>query len=65
VNCVVNVPNVCMCSNATAEPGAAAMGAKSLCIPFKQPAAIKDTDKCIGPDCKEKPTDYVLFGRSY
>lgn len=42
-----------------------AMGAKSLCIPFEQPAEIQATDKCIHPDCKGKPKFYTLFGRSY
>jgi len=41
------------------------MGAKALCIPFTQPAELKETDKCIGPDCVNKPTCYTLFGRSY
>ncbi|KAJ8980177.1 hypothetical protein NQ317_011422 [Molorchus minor] len=48
-----------------AEPGAPSMGAKSLCIPFEQPAEIKPTDKCIHPECKRKPLFYTLFGRSY
>lgn len=42
-----------------------AMGAKSLCIPFEQPAQIQATDKCIHPSCKNKPKFYTLFGRSY
>lgn len=49
----------------TAEPGAPAMGAKSLCIPLEQPASIQCTDKCIHPDCSRKPKFYTLFGRSY
>ncbi|XP_018784652.1 PREDICTED: bifunctional glutamate/proline--tRNA ligase [Bactrocera latifrons] len=48
-----------------AEPGAPAMGAKSLCIPFEQPAAITASDKCIHPSCVNKPQFYTLFGRSY
>ena len=44
---------------------APAMGAKSLCIPFEQPAQILTNDKCIHPDCKDKPKFYTLFGRSY
>ena len=47
------------------EPGAPAMGAKSLCIPFDQPAEIAATDKCVHPACKNKPKFYTLFGRSY
>lgn len=42
-----------------------AMGAKSLCIPFDQPAEILDSDKCIHPACNSKPKFYTLFGRSY
>lgn len=42
-----------------------AMGAKSLCIPFEQPAQIQAADKCIHPSCKNKPKFYTLFGRSY
>lgn len=48
-----------------AEPGAPAMGAKSLCIPFDQPAKIVADDKCINPGCTRKPKFYTLFGRSY
>nr|XP_036673239.1 bifunctional glutamate/proline--tRNA ligase [Drosophila suzukii] len=48
-----------------AEPGAPAMGAKSLCIPFDQPAPIAASDKCIHPSCTNKPKFYTLFGRSY
>ncbi|KAH8312817.1 hypothetical protein KR044_013065 [Drosophila immigrans] len=48
-----------------AEPGAPAMGAKSLCIPFEQPAPIDSYDKCINPSCFNKPKFYTLFGRSY
>lgn len=42
-----------------------AMGAKSLCIPFEQPAEITANDKCIHPACNIKPKFYTLFGRSY
>lgn len=41
------------------------MGAKSLCVPFEQPAKIEATDKCINPSCSAKPQNYTLFGRSY
>jgi len=47
------------------EPGAPAMGAKSLCIPFKQPKTIEASTKCIHPKCSDKPQFYTLFGRSY
>ncbi|CAH2045899.1 unnamed protein product, partial [Iphiclides podalirius] len=49
----------------TAEVKGPAMGAKSLCIPFKQPKEITDTDQCIHPSCKNKPKFITLFGRSY
>lgn len=42
-----------------------AMGAKSLCIPFEQPAEIQASDKCIHPACGNKPKFYTMFGRSY
>jgi bifunctional glutamyl/prolyl-tRNA synthetase len=42
-----------------------AMGAKSLCIPFEQPAEITASDKCIHSACTNKPKFYTLFGRSY
>ncbi|XP_065562839.1 bifunctional glutamate/proline--tRNA ligase-like [Artemia franciscana] len=48
-----------------AEPGAPAMGAKSLCSPFDQPRAITEDMKCIHPDCSKKPEKFTLFGRSY
>lgn len=48
-----------------AEPGAPAMGAKSLCIPFDQPATISSADKCIHPKCVDNPKFFCLFGRSY
>jgi len=51
--------------DAVTEDGAPAMGAKGLCIPFKQPADIKPTDKCVCPGCQTKPQYYTLFGRSY
>jgi len=47
------------------EPGAPSMGAKSLCIPFSQPAQIQAGDKCIKPGCCNKPQFYTMFGRSY
>lgn len=47
------------------EAGALAMGAKSLCSPFEQPARIGASDKCIHPACAKPPVAYTLFGRSY
>lgn len=49
----------------TTDVKAPAMGAKSLCIPFKQPRDLKPTDRCIHPACKNKPKFITLFGRSY
>lgn len=49
-----------------AEPGAPAMGAKSLCIPFEQPnGGIKPGVKCIHSACKSDAKFYTYFGRSY
>jgi len=47
------------------EPGAPSMGAKSLCIPFKQPGEITPDLKCIKTGCCKKPKFYTMFGRSY
>ncbi|XP_045484689.1 bifunctional glutamate/proline--tRNA ligase isoform X2 [Pieris rapae] len=49
----------------TTEVKAPSMGAKSLCIPFKQPREISADDCCIHPACKNKPQFITLFGRSY
>lgn len=46
------------------EEGAPSMGAKSLCIPFKQPRDLKKGQKCIHP-CGKEAKFYTLFGRSY
>jgi len=51
--------------DADLEPGAPSMGAKSLCIPFKQPAQIKPGMKCVKPGCTKAPKFYCMFGRSY
>lgn len=51
--------------DAEGDSGAPSMGAKSLCIPFEQPAKVEATDKCINPRCAGKPQNYTLFGRSY
>ena len=47
-----------------ADEKAPSMGAKTLCIPFNQPAdgVNKDT-KCFA--CGEKALSYTLWGRSY
>ncbi len=47
------------------EAGAPSMGAKSLCIPFNQPAQLTDQAHCVRPGCQAKPQFYTLFGRSY
>lgn len=52
-------------ADADLEPGAPSMGAKSLCIPFQQPAQITSKCKCIRSDCKLAPKAYTMFGRSY
>ncbi|XP_059171364.1 bifunctional glutamate/proline--tRNA ligase-like [Physella acuta] len=47
------------------EEGAPAMGAKGLCIPFKQPQELKAGTKCIMPSCTKPAKYYTMFGRSY
>ena len=47
------------------EPGAPAMGAKSLCIPFQQPGEALEGRPCIYPHCSVKPQFFTMFGRSY
>ncbi|VDP07407.1 unnamed protein product [Soboliphyme baturini] len=47
------------------EPGAPAMGAKTLCIPFEQPQIPSVGCKCIYPHCTRSAVHYALFGRSY
>ncbi|KAI9842608.1 MAG: ribose-phosphate pyrophosphokinase 1 [Sclerophora amabilis] len=45
---------------------APSMGAKSLCIPFKQPEGlVKGETKCTNPNCKNLAEAWCLFGRSY
>lgn len=51
--------------DAVVEEGAPSMGAKSLCIPFKQPETLKPGTKCINPACKRDAKFFTLFGRSY
>jgi bifunctional glutamyl/prolyl-tRNA synthetase len=51
--------------DAVVEEGAPAMGAKGLCIPFKQPRELTESDKCVCPGCPNKPKFITLFGRSY
>ena len=47
------------------EPGAPSMGAKALCIPFKQPQALPPGTLCVRPACRAPAKSYTLFGRSY
>ncbi|OAJ37110.1 hypothetical protein BDV3_000156 [Batrachochytrium dendrobatidis] len=43
---------------------APSMGAKSLCIPFKQPeGGVKEGAQCFA--CEKKAVSYTLWGRSY
>lgn len=45
---------------------APSMGAKSLCIPFKQVTELKDTNTpCLARGCKHFAEKWTLFGRSY
>jgi prolyl-tRNA synthetase len=41
---------------------APSMGAKSLCIPFEQPAGITAETKCTNPKCDNKAEKWCLFG---
>jgi len=50
---------------AVVEEGAPAMGAKSLCIPLKQPKKLCCGQRCVLPGCKISAKYYTLFGRSY
>jgi prolyl-tRNA synthetase len=50
----------------TTEPTdekAPSMGAKTLCIPFQQPAEDISKHVCIG--CGKPAKSFTLFGRSY
>ncbi|KAJ5938915.1 proline--tRNA ligase [Penicillium verhagenii] len=42
---------------------APSMGAKSLCIPFEQPAG--ELGACINPKCQKPAEKWCMFGRSY
>ena len=44
---------------------APSMGAKSLCIPFEQPAESAEGHKCICKGCTSKASKWVLWGRSF
>jgi prolyl-tRNA synthetase len=43
---------------------APSMGAKSLCIPFKQPRALSAGQQCLG-GCGRPAKSFTLFGRTY
>ena len=47
------------------EPGAPAMGAKALCIPFDPPRPLTPGTLCVRPGCGAVAKSYTLFGRSY
>ena len=63
--CFLNIDHMNSFRDVMVEEGAPAMGAKGLCIPFKQPEKITDEHRCICPDCQRKPKYFTLFGRSY
>ena len=45
---------------------APSMGAKSLCIPFKQPTELKGTNTpCLAEGCSRMAEKWTMFGRSY
>ena len=45
------------------EANSSVMGAKSLCIPIKQPDL--PLTQCINEMCENTPTSFTIFGRSY
>ena len=47
------------------EPGAPVIGAKALCIPFKQPKELSSDASYVCRGCGNKAKYYTLFGRSY
>ena len=47
------------------EPGASVMGAKALCIPFKQPKELSSDASCVCRGCGNKAKYYALLGCSY
>ncbi|KAJ1523501.1 hypothetical protein ONE63_001353 [Megalurothrips usitatus] len=65
IPCEDNIKKDSAREDEASDSGAPAMGAKSLCIPFKQPTDITSSDRCVHPACKAKPKFYTLFGRSY
>ena len=53
-------------SDVPQDEKAPSMGAKSLCIPFKQPEGIVQGEtKCTNPNCKRLAEKWCMFGRSY
>ncbi|KAI5295670.1 ribose-phosphate pyrophosphokinase 1, partial [Ascosphaera acerosa] len=53
-------------SGVAQDAKAPSMGAKSLCIPFKQPEGIEPgKTRCCNPNCKNMAKKWTLFGRSY
>lgn len=45
---------------------APSMGAKSLCIPYRQPTAgLNENTSCLNPGCTHPAKKWCLFGRSY
>lgn len=51
-------------SNVPQDARAPSMGAKSLCIPFDQPAGIEPgVTKCANPECNKLAEKWCMFGR--
>nr|XP_031826948.1 bifunctional glutamate/proline--tRNA ligase [Nomia melanderi] len=67
ISCEDNIKADSARENVGEELGTLSMGAKSLCIPFEQPASPThlNEQKCVYPGCQNKPKFYTLFGRSY
>ena len=51
--------------DAPEDAKAPSMGAKSLCIPFKQPEGITEETKCTNPKCSNKAKKWCLFGSKF
>lgn len=53
-------------SGVAQDARAPSMGAKSLCIPFDQPAGIKHGEtKCLNPNCGKLAEKWCMFGRKF
>ncbi|KAI9712051.1 MAG: hypothetical protein M1820_001760 [Bogoriella megaspora] len=47
------------------DPRAPSMGAKALCVPFKEQRKLPENAICTRPSCGKAAVNYTQFGRSY